>query len=65
MFLLLRIKVLAGRSRGKSLISFIKTKDWQAQFTAMQTENRLAVNQRKSCKSEMLRQILWGEAIHI
>jgi len=47
MFLLLRIKVSIGRSRGKPLVSFIKTKDWRAQFTATQTENRLAVNQRK------------------
>jgi len=61
MFLLLRIKVSTGRSRGKFLVSFIKIKDWQAQFTAMQTENRLAVNQRESCKGEMLRQILWAK----
>jgi len=44
MFLLLNIKVSTGRLRGKFLVSFIKTKDWQTQFTAMQTKNRLAVN---------------------
>jgi len=64
LFLLLRIKVSTRRPRGKSLISFIKSKDWRAQFTAIQTGNKLAVNQRKMqaryAKSNSL-----GEAIHI
>jgi len=61
MFLLLKIKVSTGRSRGKFLVSFIKTKDWQAQFTAMQTGNRLALYQRENCRDEMLSQILWAK----
>ena len=38
MFRLLIIKASTWKSRGKFLVSFVKTKDWRAQFAAMQLE---------------------------
>ena len=30
------------------MVSFIKTRDWRAEFAAMQTGNKLALNQKKN-----------------
>jgi len=49
------------------LVSFIKTKEWWAQFAAMQTGNKLALNIENKRKGEKAKSKLYslGETIQI
>jgi len=52
---------------GKFWFYFITTKEWRAQYTAMQTGNKLALNKKKKEgeRDEMLSRNSLDEVIHL